>query len=58
VEVQVKPRKIKAEEEVTKSFLPADAIQDFATLSAGLPASPLKSALGRLVTRHREKKKG
>ena len=57
VEVQVKPRKIKAEEEVTKRPLPADAIQDFAALSAGLPASPLKSALCRLVTRQRARKR-
>ena len=56
VEVQVKPHKIKAEEEFTKCRLPADAIKEFATLSEGLPPSPLKSALGRLVTRHRAKK--
>lgn len=58
VEVQVKPHKIKAEQNSTKRRLPADAIQDFAALSEGLPASPLKSALGRLVARHREKTKG
>ena len=57
VEVQVKPRKIKAEEEFTERRLPADAIQNFAALAEGLPASPLKSALGRLVTHHRAKKR-
>lgn len=56
VEVQVKPHKIKAEDDVTKRLLPADAIQEFSSLSEGLPPSPLKSALTRLVTRHRAKK--
>ena len=58
VEVQVKPHKIKAEEEVTKRRLPSDAIQKFATLSEGLPPSPLKNAVARLVTRHGARKKG
>jgi hypothetical protein len=56
VEVQVKPHKIKAEEQITKRGLPADAIKEFAALSEGLPDSPLKNALGRLVARHRVKK--
>jgi hypothetical protein len=56
VEVQVKPHKIKAEDEVTKRSLPPDAIKDFVTLADALPASPLKSALDRLVARRRRPK--
>ena len=56
VDVQVNPHKIKAEHDVTKRRLPADAIQEFASLSEDLPPSPLKGALTRLVTRHRAKK--
>ena len=55
LEVQVKQHKIKDEDEVTKRALPPDAIQDFAKLSDALPASPLKSALTRLVARRRPK---
>lgn len=58
VEVQVNPRKIKAEDDFTKRRLPADAIQDFARLSESLPQSPLKDAITRLVTRHGTRKKG
>jgi len=53
VEVQVKPHKIKAEDDITKRPLPPDAIKDFSALSDALPASPLKSALARLVARRR-----
>jgi hypothetical protein len=58
IEVQVKPHKIKAEDEVTKRSLPADAIQEFERLSGRLPPSPLKSALARLVSRRRARKPG
>jgi len=51
VDVQVKPSKIKAEDEVTKHSLPPEAIKDFVTLGESLPPSPLKSALARLVAR-------
>jgi hypothetical protein len=54
VEVQVKPRKIKDEDDVTKRPLPPDAIKDFERLSESLPASPLKSAVTRLVARRRK----
>jgi len=57
VDVQVNPHKIKAEEQFTKRSLPADAVQDFARLSEGLPESPLKNAITRLVTRHGARKK-
>ena len=56
VEVQVKPHKIKAEDDITKRSLPPDAIKDFSALSDALPASPLKSALDRLVARRRRPK--
>jgi hypothetical protein len=56
VEVQVKPHKIKAEDDVTGRSLPPDAIKDFSALSDALPASPLKSALARLVARRRSAK--
>jgi hypothetical protein len=56
VEVQVKPHKIKAEDDITKRSLPPDAIRDFSALSDALPASPLKSALSRLVARRRRPK--
>ena len=56
VEVQVKPHKIKAEDDITKRSLPPDAIKDFSALSDALPASPLKSALARLVARRRRAK--
>lgn len=56
VEVQVKPHQIKADDDFRKRLLPPDAIQDFASLSDGLPPSPLKNALTRMVTRHRKKK--
>lgn len=58
VNVQVKPHKIKAEDEFTKRPLPPDAIQNFGRLSDTLPPSPLKSALTRLVERRRMKKPG
>lgn len=58
VEVQVKPNKIKDEDEVTKRSLPPDAIKEFSALSDVLPASPLKSALDRLVARRRRPKPG
>lgn len=58
VDVQVKPHKIKAEDDVTKPSLPPDAIKDFAALSDALPASPLKSALDRLVARRGRPKGG
>ena len=58
VEVQVKPHKIKAEDPVTKRPLPPEAIKDFSALSDALPASPLKSALARLVARQRRTKPG
>ena len=56
VEVQVKTHKIKAEDKITRRPLPPDAIKDFANLSDALPASPLQSALARLVARRRVKK--
>ena len=56
VEVQVKPHKIKAEDDVTGRSLPPDAIKDFSALSEALPASPLKTALDRLVARRRRPK--
>lgn len=58
VRVQVNPRKIKAEDEVTKRSLPPDAIQEFERLSGRLPPSPLKSALTRMVSRRRPGKPG
>jgi hypothetical protein len=58
VVVQVKPHKIKAEDEVTKRSLPPDAIQEFERLSGRLPPSPLKSALTRMVSRRRAGKLG
>lgn len=58
VVVQVKPHKIKAEDDVTERSLPPDAIQEFDRLSDRLPPSPLKSALSRLVTRRRAGKPG
>ena len=57
VEVQVKAREIKPEDDTTKRLLPADAIQEFSSLSENLPPSPLRSALTRLVTRHRARKR-
>ena len=56
VEVQVKPHKIKAEDDVTGHSLPPDAIKDFSALSEALPASPLKNALDHLVARRRRPK--
>jgi len=56
VDVQVKPHKIKAEDEFTKRSLPPDAIKEFSALSDALPASPLKSALRRLIARPRRPK--
>jgi hypothetical protein len=58
VDVQVKPHKIKDEDEVTKRSLPPDAIQKIERLSDKLPPSPLKSALSRLATRRRIRKPG
>ena len=58
VDVQVKPHKIKAEDEVTKHSLPPDAIQKIESLSDALPPSPLKSALARLAAHRRPKKSG
>jgi hypothetical protein len=57
IEVQVKPHKIKAEEEFTPHPLPPDAIQEFERLSGSLPPSPLKSALARLVANRRGRKR-
>ena len=57
VEVQVKPREINSEDATAKRLLPADAIQEFSGLSESLPPSPLRSALTRLVTRHRARKR-
>ena len=51
VDVQVKTHKIKAEDEVTKQPLPAEAIKDLGGLAETLPPSPLKSALARLLAR-------
>jgi hypothetical protein len=51
VDVQVKTHKIKAEDEVTKHPLPPEAIKDLGGLAEALPASPLKSALVRLLAR-------
>lgn len=51
VDVQVKTHKIKAEDEVTKQPLPAEAIKDLGGLAETLPPSPLKSALDRLLAR-------
>jgi hypothetical protein len=51
VDVQVKTHKIKAEDEVTRHPLPAEAIKDLGDLAVALPPSPLKSALARLVAR-------
>jgi hypothetical protein len=51
VDVQVKPRKIKAEEHVTPRGLPPEAIQEFSRLEQRLRASPLKAALARLAAR-------
>ena len=56
VEVQVKAHKIKAEDDVTARALPPDAIEDFARLSRALPDSPLRTAVDRLVTRHRARR--
>lgn len=53
VEVQVKTHKIKAEDDVTKPALPADAIKEFSALANALPSSSLKSAIERLVARSR-----
>lgn len=53
VEVQVKTHKIKAEDDVTKRALPADAIKEFSALADALPDSSLKSAIERLVARGR-----
>ncbi len=54
MEVQVKLHKIKGEDDVTKRPLPPDAIKDFERLSESLPASPLKTAVTRLVARRRK----
>lgn len=54
MEVQVKPHKIKGEDDVTKRPLPPDAIKNFERLSESLPASPLKNAVTRLVARRRQ----
>ena len=51
VDVQVKTHKIKAEENVTKSPLPSDAIQKFSGLAERLPPSPLKTAVMKLARR-------
>lgn len=51
VDVQVKTHKIKAEDEVTKRPLPAEAIKDLGGLAETLSPSPLKSALDRLLAR-------
>jgi hypothetical protein len=55
VDVQVKPHKIKDEDEVTKRSLPPDAIQKIESLSNKLPPSPLKSALSRMAARRPRK---
>jgi len=55
VDVQVKPHKIKAEDDFTKPPLPPDAIQKIERLSGSLPPSPLKSALARLAANRRRR---
>lgn len=57
VEVQVKAPQISTGNDVTKRVLPTDAVKDFGKLSDALPASPLKSALTRLVARRRSVKR-
>ena len=57
VGVQVKTHKIKAEHEITKPSLPAEAIKDLAGLADALPPSSLKSALARLVARRSSTKR-
>jgi len=56
VDVQVKPHKIKDEDEFTPRSLPPDAIQKFEHLSGALPPSPLKSALARFAANRRGRK--
>jgi hypothetical protein len=51
VDVQVKTHKIKAEDDITRHSLPPEAIKDLGGLAEGLPPSPLKSALVRLLAR-------
>ena len=53
VGVQVKTHKIKGEDDVTRPSLPPEAIQDLAGLAEALPPSPLKAALGRMLSRRR-----
>jgi hypothetical protein len=53
IDVQVKSPGFPTENEVTKRALPTDAITEFGNLANTLPASPLKSALVRLVARRR-----
>lgn len=55
VEVQVKPHKINDEDDVTNRALPPDAIKNFERLSERLPASPLKTAVTRLLERRRRR---
>jgi len=51
VGVQVKTHKIKGEDDVTRPSLPPEAIQDLGGLAEALPPSPLKAALGRMLSR-------
>jgi len=57
VGVQVKTHKIKDEHEVTKHPLPPEAIKNLGGLAEALPASPLKSALARMLARRNSTKR-
>lgn len=56
IQVQVQPaqRKKRAQGDLRKSSLGLDAIGKFQNLAEGLHESPLKSALTRLVQRHKK----
>ena len=56
VDVQVKPHKIKDEEQVTERPLAPDAIRKIEHLSGRLRPSPLREALVRLASRARGRK--
>jgi hypothetical protein len=53
VEVQANEGPRRARSGLAKRSLPVDAIENFERLSRSLPDSPLKSALARLLARHR-----